>query len=184
MDDQQTSGSETTNEREEGRDITLSDGVIVPVRMIQPDDDAALQRLHSRLSEQSIRLRFFGDMKELSDRKAKYFAHVDGTDRFALVALDPDDPDEIIAVVRFDREAGTNKAEYSALVEDRWQGCGVGVYLTHQLIEAARDRDVQCLYGLVLPENEPMLRLLRSLDLPEHERRDGGTEYVEVELVA
>lgn len=170
--------------QEEPRLLTLDDGQEVPVRHIQPEDASALQRLHSRCSEETVYLRFFGPVEELSNEKARYFAHVDGTDRFALVAQDPDEPDEIIAVVRFDREAGTNKAEYSALVEDRWQGRGVGVYLTQQLIEAARDREIQCLYGLVLPENEPMLKLLRSLDLPEHERRDGGTEYVEVELVA
>jgi hypothetical protein len=65
-------------------------------------------------------------MKEFSQEKAQYFAHVDGEDHFAFVALDPDDPDAIIAVVRYDRAPGEEKAEYAALVEDRWQGCRVG----------------------------------------------------------
>lgn len=58
-------------------------------------------------------------MKRLTGKRARYFARVDGVDRFALVALDPDVPNEITAVVRFDREAGTDLAEYAALVEDR-----------------------------------------------------------------
>ena len=168
----------------ESRSITLADGVLIPIRSIRPDDVPALQRLHDRLSEQTIRLRFFGPMKELSDRKAKYFTHVDGTDRLALVALDPEEPSEIIAVVRFDRERGTARAEYAAIVEDRWQGRGVGLRLTRLLIDAARERGIRCFYGLVLPENEVMLSLLRDLDLPGRERRDGGTNYVEVELGA
>src|SRR5215207_9815012 len=52
-----------------------------------------------------------------------------------LVALDPEDPNEIIAVVRYAREPGDERAEYAAIVEDRWQGHGVGRGLTAQLID-------------------------------------------------
>ena len=175
---------QTSSKHQDGRNLTLPDGTNVPVRIIQPDDVPALQGLYSRLSEQSIRLRFFGRMKELSEQKARYFAHIDGIDRFALVALNPDDPDEIIAVVRFDREKETDKAEYAALVEDSWQGRGLGLPLTHQLIDEARDREIRYFYGLVMPENKRMLRLLRSLDLPERERREGSIKRVEVDLAA
>ena len=64
-------------------------------------------------------------MKELSEEKAEYFASTDGIDQVAFVALDPEDPDEIVAVVRYDREhSEQEEAEYAALVEDRWQDQG------------------------------------------------------------
>jgi RimJ/RimL family protein N-acetyltransferase len=170
--------------QQEYRNLTLPNGVVIPVRCIRPEDAPALQRLYDRLSERSIVLRFFGSMKELSDQKAKYFAHVDGINRFALVALDPNEHNELIAVVRFDREADTDKAEYAALVEDSWQGHGLGLGLTRQLIHEARARGIHHLYGLVMSENRRMLKLLRSLDLPERERREGGIKRVEVKLVA
>src|ERR687889_722957 len=173
-----------TNEPQEAGKLTLRDGVVVPVRTIRPDDAPALQRLHSRLSEQSIHSRFFSSMKNLSDQQATYFADVDGVNRYALVALDPENQEEIIAVVRFSREGSTDKAEYAALVEDYWQGRGVGLSMTRRLIEEARDRGIHALYGLVMPENRGMLKLLRSLDLPEHESRSEGIKYVEIELVA
>ncbi len=166
----------------EQRTLILPDGVVVPVRPIRPDDAPALQRLHGRLSERSIYLRFFGPMKNLTEEKARYFAHVDGVDRFALVALDPEEPDEIIAVVRYDREAGTDRAEYAALVEDRWQGRGLGRRLTRLLIGVARDRGIRCFYGLVMRGNRHMLRLLRTFDLPERERREGNAKLVEIEI--
>jgi GNAT superfamily N-acetyltransferase len=172
------------DERQEGRNLTLPDGVVIPIRSIRSDDAPALQRLYSRLSEQSSRLRFFDSMKKLSDQKAKDFAQVDGINRYALVALDPKQQEEIIAVVRFSREGSTAKAEYAALVEDAWQGRGVGLGLTRQLIIEARYREIDYLYGLVMPENRGVLKLLRSLDLPERENRTGGLKYVEVELVA
>lgn len=177
-----TMASQTRNDHDGGGSLTLSDGVVIPFRTIQPDDVSALQRFHERLSEQTIHLRFFGSMKEFSEEKARYFAHVDGIDHFALVALDPDEPEEIIAVVRFDREPGSERAEYAAIVEDRWQERGLGMRLTRHLIDEACDKGVRFLYGLVMPENRRMLNLLRDLDLPEHERREDNVKYVEVEL--
>ncbi|HEX2097869.1 MAG TPA: GNAT family N-acetyltransferase [Rubrobacteraceae bacterium] len=162
--------------------LTLADGTYVLVREIKPKDVSALQRLWERLSDRTIRLRYLGPMKELSDEKARHLAEVDGENQYALVALDPDDQEEIVAMVRYDVEEDTNRAEYAALVEDRLQGLGIGVGLTRALIEAARERGVQSFDALVASENRGMIRLLRSLDLPERERRDNGSKRVEVDL--
>ena len=162
--------------------LTLRDGTCVRVREVRAEDAAALQRLVGRSSERSIELRFFGPMKELSEERARSFAEVDGVDRFALVALDPEDEGEIVAVVRYEREAGTDGAEYAALVEDRFQGRGLGIGLTRQLIEAARERGIGSLHALVMRENRVMLGLLRSLELPERKRRENGLEHIEIVL--
>jgi RimJ/RimL family protein N-acetyltransferase len=167
--------------RDSHRELVLANGTSVLVREIQPTDAPALQRLVGRLSERSIRLRFFGPLEELSDRKAQYFAEVDGKDRYALVALDPQD-EEIVAVVRFDREEGTDQAEYAVLVEDRFQGRSLGFGLTRALIEAARERDVRSFDALVLPENRGMIRLLQDLDLPEHMRWEDGVRHYSISL--
>jgi GNAT superfamily N-acetyltransferase len=162
--------------------LALRDGTCVLVREIRAEDAAALQRLVGRSSERSIELRFFGPMKELSDEKARRFAEVDGVDRFALVALDPEDENEIVAVVRYEREGGTDGAEYAALVEDRFQGRGLGIGLTRRLIEAARERGIKRLHALVLRENRRMLGLLRSLEFPERKRWENGLEHIEIDL--
>jgi GNAT superfamily N-acetyltransferase len=121
-------------------------------------------------------------MEKLSDEKARYFASTDGVDHFGLVALDPEDPNEIIAVVRYARKPGDERAEYAALVEDRWQGHGVGASLTHRLLDAARGNGVRSFYALVKGENKRMLNVLRHLDLPERERVEEGEKMVEVRL--
>jgi len=100
-----------------------------------------------------------------------------------LAAVDPGRPDEIVAVVRFEREAGGETTEYAALVEDRWQGVGLGQALTDLLMEAARDRGIRRLHALVAPRNERMLRLLRGLGLPTTRvGREEGAELLEVDL--
>ena len=162
--------------------LALRDGTCVQVRPIRAEDAQALQRLVVRSSDRSVELRFFGPLKALSDDMAERFADVDGRDRFALVALDPKDPDEIVAVVRYGREEGTDSAEYAALVEDRFQGRGLGIGLTRHLIEAARENGLRHLHAMVMRENIGMLSLLRSLDLPERERWQDGAEHVEIDL--
>jgi GNAT superfamily N-acetyltransferase len=176
------SSQKPNNESNMEGTIGLSDGANVTYRVIKPDDVPALQRFHERLSETTIYLRFFGSLEELPEEKAQYFAHVDGVDHFALIALDPDDPDEIIALVRYDREQGEERAEYAALVEDRWQDHGVGIGLTRRLIDEARAKGIRYFYALVKGRNTRMLELLRHLELPEQERREEGVKHVEVEL--
>ena len=162
--------------------LNLPGGFNVPFRVIQPGDVSALRRFHKRLSEKTIYLRFFGSLRELSEKKAHYFAQVDEVDHFAFVALDPDEQGEIIAVVRYDREPGSEKAEYAALVEDRWQDHGVGIDLTRRLIDEAREKGIRFFYALVMGKNTRMLRLLRHLNLPEKERKEDGIKSVEVKL--
>ena len=125
----------------DGGTLTLGEGTSVLVRRVRAGDAAALQRLVGRSSDRSIELRFLGPLKQLSDGMARRFADVDGKDRFALVALDPENPDEIVGVVRYAREGADVGAEYAALIEDRFQGRGLGIGLTRYLIEAARERE-------------------------------------------
>jgi GNAT superfamily N-acetyltransferase len=157
----------------------LVDGTGAP---LAEEDSGSVELFHHRLSERSIYLRFFAAKPELSDREAGYFTNVDKINRFALVAVDPERPEEIIGVVSFDREGTTERAEYAAEVEDRWQGMGLGMALTRRLIEAALKRGVRTFTAIVLPQNSGMLHLLRDLGLPERSRYEDGTDYVEIDL--
>src|SRR5215204_4555232 len=167
---------------EDSGSVELPDGSSIAYHAIAPENASALQRFHHRLSERSIYLRFFAAKPELSDREAGYFTNVDGMNRFALVAVDPERAEEIIGVVSFDREGTTERAEYAAGVEDSWQGRGLGLALTRRLIEASLKRGVRTFTGIALTENTRMLHLLRDLGLPERIRHEDGTDYVEIDL--
>jgi hypothetical protein len=54
--------------------------------------------------------------------------------------------------------------------------------LTRYLIEAARENGIGHLYALVMRENIGMLKLLRSLNLPERITWQDGAERVEIDL--
>jgi GNAT superfamily N-acetyltransferase len=170
------------DEHENEGTLSLPSEYDVPFRLIESSDAPALQRFLGRCSERTIYLRFFGSLNEFPEEKAQYFVHVDGTDHFGFVAIDPADQDEIIAVVRYDREPGEDRAEYAAIVEDGWQGCGIGIALTRRLVDIACANGVRYFYALVMGKNKRMLELLRHLDLPEQEHEAEGVKQVEVEL--
>jgi hypothetical protein len=170
------------DEHKETNTLTLLDGYDISFRLISPDDVPALHRFHGRLSGETVYLRFFGPLDELSEQKAQYFAHTDEVDHVGLVALDPADPDEMIAIVRYDREPDSDEAEYAAIVEDRWQEHKLGECLTKELIDEALDKGVKSFYGLAMARNQRMLNLLRGLGLPEQEQQEEEAKFFEVEL--
>jgi GNAT superfamily N-acetyltransferase len=173
----------SVNESETGT-VTLIDGALVDYRFISASDVAALQRFHARLSNRSIYYRFFRYQPTLGDVQARYFTELDGINRVALVALDPIELGEIAGVIRFERDPETDRAEYAAVIADRWQGRGLGMALTRRLIEIARSRGVCTLYAHVLPDNARMLNLFRDLHLPERVIWDEDVERVELDLCA
>jgi RimJ/RimL family protein N-acetyltransferase len=164
------------------RYIELATGEIIPWRTILPTDTAALQDFHEHLSDTSIRMRFFNYMPHLSDAMAHRFTHLDSHNRLALIALDPANPASIIAVTRLDRTPGSREAEYAAIVTDRWQGRGLGIQLSRQLITRARDLGIDTLTAEVLPENAKMLHLFRDLGYPVSIVYEDGVAMIRIDL--
>ncbi len=125
------------------REVTGRDGARVRLRPIRPDDAPRLQALHARLSRETIYQRFFGATPRLPTPWAHFLAEVDYRRRLALVLEHgPDDDPELIGVGRYEPTAEPDTAEVAFVVEDRWQGKGLGTVLfTALLRRRARPRD-------------------------------------------
>lgn len=169
-------------ERRDYRMLALTDGKCVPVRGIRPEDAPALRELHGRLSDHTVYMRYFGHMKELSEPKARHVASTNNRDGYALVALDPKESARIVAVAGYEKAGAPEEAEYAVLIEDRFQGRGLGLSLTRELVEAARVRGVENLHALVMHENADMLKLLRKLDIEESIQWEDGVEHITLHL--
>jgi RimJ/RimL family protein N-acetyltransferase len=171
------------------RDATLRDGGLVHLRPIRPDDARRLQAFHSRLSRNSIFMRFFSPLPVLTDARATYFTTIDYDRRMAIVAVRGSDHEEqILGVVRYDRIddewAPDERAEFALIVEDRVQHQGIGSVLFWALVETARARGIRTFIAEVLAENRRMLKMLRESGLPMQARRIGSALRVELDLAA
>jgi RimJ/RimL family protein N-acetyltransferase len=162
------------------REVTGRDGARVRLRPIRPDDAPRLQALHARLSRETIYQRFFGATPRLPTPWAHFLAEVDYRRRLALVLEHgPDDDPELIGVGRYEPTAEPDTAEVAFVVEDRWQGKGLGTVLFTALLAAARDRGIRRFRADVLADNRRMLDLItRFTRVDSHETRDAITSLV------
>ncbi|GAB2920014.1 bifunctional GNAT family N-acetyltransferase/acetate--CoA ligase family protein [Micromonospora polyrhachis] len=137
--------------------VLLSDGTTVHLRQIHPDDAPAIVAMHSRFSERTRYLRYFSPYPRIPDRDLRRFVTVDHRDREAFVVLSGVD---IIAVGRYDRLGPEAiEAEVAFVVEDAYQGRGIGSVLLEHLAEAARQEGITRFVAEVLPANAKMLRV-------------------------
>jgi acyl-CoA synthetase (NDP forming)/GNAT superfamily N-acetyltransferase len=145
------------SEVREGVDALLMDGRIVHVRRISDGDEEALSALYSRASPRSRYLRFFSAGISI-DREVQRLL-VSGDDHLALLA---EHDGVAIGVASYEILNGT-QAEIAVLVDDAWQGDGIGSLLIEHLAAVARSAGIQELLGDVLAANVSMLRTSASL---------------------
>jgi acyl-CoA synthetase (NDP forming)/GNAT superfamily N-acetyltransferase len=145
-------------------DALASDGGVLHIRPIRPDDADQILGLHSRMSERTRYLRYFGSYPRIPPRDLERFTVVDHRARVALVA---EVNEQLIAVARYEKlpaeEAaklgGGAVAEVAFVVEDAHQGRGVGSVLLEHLAAAARERGIDRFQAYVLAENPRMVRV-------------------------
>ena len=159
--------------------VTLADGGPVRIRPILPSDLGLLQLLHRSLSDETVRLRFFGPRRELPLRELERFVTVDYFDRLAIVAVVDG---ELVAVGRYDRPPGSIEAEVAFVVRDDHQKRGLGTVLLRNLASAAKAVGISRLVADTLPENHPMLDVFRHAGFPEHARLEQGVVRVTLEI--
>ena len=142
---------------EEGVDALLMDGSIVHVRPVSEADTEPLSALYTRASPRSRYLRFFSAGISV-DREVQRIV-TPGDDHVALVA---EHDGLAIGVASYEILSGA-QAEIAILVDDTWQGDGIGSLLIEHLAAVARRAGIQELVGDVLASNVTMLRASASL---------------------
>jgi acetyltransferase len=157
-------------------DVVLADGGTVHLRPITPADADRLRAMHSRLSADTVYMRFFSMVRTLPDSEVERFTTVDHDDRVAFIALLRD---EMVGVVRYDRVAGTADAEVAVVVEDAHQGRGLGPLMLEHLAAAGEERGIERFVANVLPSNRRMLEVFRSAGFEvERTMADGYVELL------
>jgi acyl-CoA synthetase (NDP forming)/GNAT superfamily N-acetyltransferase len=140
-------------------DVVAADGGTVHLRPIEPSDAEALVAFHERLSPRTRYLRYFSAYPRIPARDLERFTHVDHHYRVGLIMLLGS---EIIAVGRYEGQAGSSEAEVAFVVADAHQGRGLGSVLLEHLAAAGRESGLSRFTALVLAENQRMLRVFQD----------------------
>jgi GNAT superfamily N-acetyltransferase len=144
------------------------------LRLLNRDDVTELRRFHDRCSEETHYRRFLMAKPSLPAGEAERFCDLDQYHDGAFVAFDPGSPDRIRGVGRWSRINATT-AEVAFVVEDEYQGRGIGQSLVSAVVARARSAGFTTLIADVLAENGVMRRLFRASGYPLVERYDGGS---------
>ena len=139
-------------------DVLLRDGRTAHIRPVSADDKDLLVEFYARVSDQSKYYRFFSPMPNLSERDVARFTEVDYVERVAFVLTLRG---RMIAIGRYD-VVRTGEAEVAFLVEDAYQGRGIGQLLLEHLAQAARERGINKFIAEVLPDNHRMIQTFRD----------------------
>ncbi|GGL16082.1 GNAT family N-acetyltransferase [Planomonospora parontospora] len=140
------------------RSVRLADGTETEIRPLTPVYREAVRDLHDRCSPESRRFRYFTAMPALPER---VFDRLCDRERGHSIVAGRDGQVVALASLVFTPDPGT--AELAFLVEDRWQGRGLGAALARMLVAEARDLGFAEVKATLLSDNVRMRRLLVSL---------------------
>ena len=143
----------------------LRDGRRVVLRPITAADAGPIAGGFALLHDEEIRRRFLHPVKALGDEYLRVLTQP-GPRECVLVAAEPLPPGEALvgAVARLHCDvADPRRAEFAILVSHFLAGQGLGKRLVRRLLEAARALGVREVFGDVLDDNLPMLRLAAAL---------------------
>ena len=151
-------------------DVVLRDGSVAHVRPITPADGAAMRTFHAGQSEESIYLRFFAPLRELSDKDIHRFTVVDYDERVALVVTLRDD---IIGIGRYDK-VDASTAEVAFNISDHYHGKGIGSILLEHLAAIGFEAGVTKFVAEVLPQNRKMINVFKEAGYGVKHRLEDG----------
>ncbi|MGF1455504.1 MAG: GNAT family N-acetyltransferase [Alphaproteobacteria bacterium] len=171
--------------RELEQAITLRNGMTGQLRPIRPEDEPALGAFQLHLSDEDIRLRFFRMIRKNDHALLATLTQIDYAWHMAFVVTGEGLPGtaDIFGVARLIRDHKDNTGEYAVIVRSDMKGRGLGGLLMDRLISYARRIGLSSLYGLVLSDNEGMLRVNRKLGFTlQREPDDPGIIRVTLDL--
>lgn len=166
-------------------EVRLRDGGTIYVREVEPRDRPLFVEGARLLSPETWRARFLMPRDHLEAEELDYLTRPDGRAHVAIGAVtrDADGREQPVAVARYlliPDEDGI--AECAILVVDAHQGRGVGRAMAERLMAEGRARGVTEFRCEILPENEPMKRLLACIAPGAAKRLVGSVLHVRVPL--
>ena len=155
------------------RDFVLHDGTRLMIRPIRPEDAEREREFVNGLSERSRYLRFMHVLKSITPQMVARFTQIDYDREMALIAIAPNsEGDKQVAVARYVAYPDGRNCEFAIVVGDDWHHKGIATELLRRLVDIARDRRLERMDGIVLRENEGMLKLAHDLGFEQHEEPD------------
>ena len=160
----------------------LSDGARVMVRPVRQRDVVLIQAMHLRLSKESVYYRYLAP--RAPDRVAlQSLCLLDGRPGLAIVATVPKPREKVIAMACYCvHPDDPTTAEPAILVEDSYQGRGLGKRIFLILCQQASQMGLERFECITHPANHRVLSLIKGCGLRSECAYNQGVREIRVWL--
>ena len=142
----------------------LKNGQEVLLRPIKPEDEPMWLEMFQSFSEESIRYRFFQMLKDTPHEVRVRYCNVDYDREVAIVAeMVENGKRKILGVSRVSVETDGKSSEMAFIVSDYWQGLGLGTKMVDYALDIAKEKGVESVYAIMLPDNYRALTLTKKM---------------------
>lgn len=160
--------------------VLLRDGSWVLVRAAGPQDVPRVEAMLQRASPRTRQLRFFAGVAQVSRSFVEDLCMPPGRERACLLAISGEgEGARVVGVGNYAALPGRNTAEVAFVVDDAFQGRGVGTLLLERLAGIAAGQGLVGFEAEVLFENRAMLDVFRESGFQVRQAVEGGVLHVE-----
>ncbi len=148
----------------------------VLLRPIRPEDELNLQAFDNSQSKEDRYKRYFAELPQFSHEQLARLTQIDYEREMAFVAVtqNASGNEEILGVVRAQRDPDNTFAEFAMAIRSDLKGIGLGSRMLQKMIDYARGQGTQQLIGCTMLENSGMANLARKLGFSVKYNRDEG----------
>ena len=163
--------------------VALNDGTSVVIRPMRSTDVSLLFNMHRYLSKDTLYSRYMGVYRPTcEDMRNIWFIHKNSGS--VLVAVVEGPVDRVIGLAYYATEGDghSEAAEFAMVVDDEFQGRGLGKTLFRQLIRQALEQELNELTAVSLPSNRSILHLVRTSGYPVETETAYGVREMHIQL--
>jgi len=153
----------------------FDDGLEIFFRPVKPLDAKGLQKMFYTLSEETIRMRYHGTIKSLSNGIAQGLANIDYNKDMAILGLvGPRRNPRIIAEARYSYNPTNNMGDFDILVTEEFRSRGIGRMLANYLKKIAYSNGLSGLYCEILASNQAGINIFTKAWPTAHKSYEAG----------
>ena len=155
----------STTIQENTRSVNINDQA-VSIRPIKHDDVYLESNFIKDLTAQTKHNRFFGGIKQLSEKEVQRLCDVDYHNSMAFVAtIESSGIEKEVGVARYSKNDATQSHELAVTVADDFHNTKLGEILVQTLVDYGRNHGVKTIYSIDLHSNSDMRKLAKELGM-------------------
>jgi len=161
--------------------VLLKNGQGVLLKPATPDDITLVEDFMSRLSQDSLRMRFMAAVAQVPRQVIEDLCNGDFIESGCLLAITGEGQEaRVVGLGNYIGTGAGRSAEVAFLVDDAYQGRGISTLLLERLAGLAAANGYIELEAEVLPDNHPMLGVFKSSGFQNHQVWDSDTVHIEL----